>query len=136
MCRAKRAARRPSSESCSIRDSRTFTIGNSAATKKPFSRAKTRVARSRHATPKKSSEGWTSVKPGAPEERGGTAARIAPPPHFSGRSSRARPRRRLEAPPARAQIQHLHEQRERHRGVDVPLRHVLVEALGDEHHAD
>src|SRR5262245_24679026 len=124
MCRAVRAERRPSPASCSIRDSRTFTSANSAATKKPFSSAKNRVAPSRHATPKKSSEGWTSVKPGAPEQGGGTAARIAPPAELRRRSRAPRGCCCLETPPARAQVEHLHEQRECHRRVDVALRHV------------
>ena len=51
-----RAERRPSRASCSMRDARTFTSANSAATKKPFSSTKKSVAPSRQATPKKSSD--------------------------------------------------------------------------------
>jgi hypothetical protein len=37
---------------------------------------------------------------------------------------------------ARADVEHLHRHREGHREVDVALGHVVVEALGDQHHAD
>jgi hypothetical protein len=37
---------------------------------------------------------------------------------------------------AQAQIQHLDRHRERHREVDVALRDVHVEAVGDQGHAD
>src|SRR5262245_62318876 len=130
MCRAVRAERRPSFDSCSIRELRTFTSANSAATKKPFRSAKKSVARSRHATPKKSSEGWTSVN-AAPLR--GRRYRGADPAASHSRAPASLAvcgrRRRALVSAARAQVQRLDEQRERHRRVHVTLRDVLIERL-------
>ena len=50
------------------------------------------------------------------------------------RSWRRSHRRRADL--AQPHVEQLDEQRERHREVDVALRDVLAEAVGDQHHAD